>query len=232
MSDDDDMSRSQDEDRLGAFASAYLAHKEGLGPRPAVQDLPAELRQEASAMLRVVDATWGTAADLPEFEDDPVAQALGFVRRPAADQPVHEIPVSGSKMVQARRRLGLKLSDVSAALNAKGISTPGNWLFKLEGAVATPVPAGTVNVLARILRTDVTSLAIQDTDELGEFVVWLYSAEFEAEVLAWGQEQARDHRPLVEPARSRLLAAVKRSQGEGARQQWVAMLRAVLKELA
>jgi hypothetical protein len=228
----DDMANGEDENRLSAFVSAYLAHKEGLGPKPGVEDLPPELRQEASDILRIVDATWGTAANIPALEDDPVAQALGFVRRPASSQQVQEIPVSGSKVVQARKRLGLKLSDVAAALNAKGIATQGNWLFKLEGAIAMSLPVGTADALARVLRTDITSLATQDTDEVGQFAVWLYSADFEAEVGVWAEEQARDPRPLVEAARGRLLTAVKRSSGEGARQQWVAMLRAVLEELA
>lgn len=223
------------DERFSALIEAYIAHLEGHGPKPTLNQLDPGAQHEARNVFRAIDATWKTDVDLPPFEEDPVAQALGFepTTPTASNTTAETVILSGPKIVAARQRRHLKPSEVTRQLRTGGVHVDLNWVFKLEGTRATTIPQATAAELAGILGVAIGALAVTADDQVDSFTTWLYSSDFDVQVRSWARQQGRrDLSELADRARGHLLATAKRSSGEGERSQWVAMLRAVLDELA
>jgi hypothetical protein len=222
-----------DEERFSALVEAYITHLEGRGPAPSLDDLSPDARQEASNVFRALHATWRSEADLPAFEDDPVAQALGFIpARPATPSSARTVLVSGQKVSAARRRAQIKPSEVARRLNQAGIDANANWVFQIERVAVTELAAPAAAALAAALGATPEMITANDGDRTDPFTRWLFSTDFQTEVHRWARQQGRDPTGLADTARRQLLTAARRSSGEGEQGQWLVTLRAVLEELS
>ena len=67
------------ERKISALIEAYTAFLDGRAPRPVLNEVEPEMREEVSALFGLLDASWRVGADLPPLGEDPVAVALGFV---------------------------------------------------------------------------------------------------------------------------------------------------------
>jgi hypothetical protein len=218
------------EERITDLIDEYLQHLEGDSPEPDLDGLDPEVQAAARKAFRAADAAWRSETDIPPFREDPVAIALGFVKPKASDQP---ITLVGSSIASARRRRGLKATQLAGQLRSFGLDVSTNWLFTIEGAKAMDVSESIAAALAKALQVEITTLSISGANELDEFTAWLYSDDFDAEVADWRSRQDSETPmgDLAAKARSRLLVAAKRGGGEGSRPQWIAMLHAVLQDL-
>jgi transcriptional regulator with XRE-family HTH domain len=219
------------EDPITELIEAYIAHLEGEGPAPSLEDLDTHAKREARNAFRAVDAAWRSDLEIPPLEEDPVALALGFV--PAANAST-EVIVSGSLVTKARRRRKLKASDVANRLQSMGLDANQQWLVRLERSSVQEIKTDLATGLATVLGVSVDALAAERDKDVDPFATWLYSDEFDVAFAAWVDEQEGRELPkdLAPRARSQLLTAVRRSAGDGEPTLWAAMLRSVLDELS
>ncbi|MBF6558266.1 MAG: hypothetical protein IVW52_19365 [Acidimicrobiales bacterium] len=211
---------------------SYVAHLEGGGPAPSLDGLDAGTQREARKAFRAVDAAIRSDIEIPPLEEDPVALALGFVPRRHAESFV---VISGKLVKRARQGRGLKTSDVANLLKSLGLAAADQkWLGRLERAPVQEVALDVARGLAKVLGVSPEAISLAQDKDIGPFAEWLYSREFDAAVAAWIDEQAGRTLPvdLAPRARRELLAAARRSEGDGAPALWVQMLRSILDELS
>jgi hypothetical protein len=219
------MGRSDaDRHAVDALLDAYVRYLEGTGKRPELDGVDPATRAEADELFRLLDATWGSDADLPPFESDPVAIALGFVSPPPADN----LQLSGPKLSRQRQRRNFKPSQLAALLAKRGVTTTTRQLAQLESLPIAEVDNHTLVSLAEILGCPVSDLTAGADALADDFVAWLHSSEFESEVTRWAKEHEFHQPTLAAEARTRLLSARQRSGGQADRDKWVALLRSVL----
>jgi len=218
-------------DQVAELVESYIAYLDGDGPAPSLDGLAVDVKREAHSAFRAADAAWRSDIEIPPLEEDPVALALGFVGTPG--EPDAMI-VTGASVRVARRRQNLKASDVAKRLSAKGFDVNQQWLVRLERASVQEIPFDLASGLAAVLR--VSTVDLQPTHDKGvdAFGSWVYSEDFDAAFAHWVTQQ--EDRPLpidlATRARRQLLAAARRSAGEGEPALWVALLRSVLDELS
>jgi transcriptional regulator with XRE-family HTH domain len=206
------------------LVDAYVRYLEGVADRPSLDGLDPTTLAEATELFRLLDATWDSAVDLPPFEEDPVAIALGFVPAP----PPVVARVAGPKLAQQRKQRGLRPSDLADRLNSRGISSSAKEVVRLESRPVVELDPAFLAALAAILGCSPAELTGGASPEVDDFVAWLYSDAFDREVARWAAEHDYRGQDLAVEARSRLLAARQRSGGQGDRDHWIALLRAVL----
>jgi hypothetical protein len=219
------------EDQITELIEVYIAHIDGDGPAPALEGLDADTQREARNVFHVIDVAWRSDTEIPPLEEDPVALALGFV--PAMDTSPVTI-VSGTLVAKARRRRGLKTSDVASRLKLMGFEVDQKWLLRMELVSAQEVSNDVATGLATVLGVSAHALSAAHDKDVDPFTVWLYSDGFDAAFAEWVNEQEGRALPndLAPRARSKLLTAVRRSAGDGEPALWGAMLRSVLDELS
>src|ERR1700728_1576078 len=103
-----------DDERLTDLIDDYLRHLDGDCPAPVLEGLDVELQAAARNAFRIVDAAWRSDPDMPSLEEDPVAIAFGFVEPTRVD---HSIALVGSQIASARKRRGLKVTQLAAQLS-------------------------------------------------------------------------------------------------------------------
>ena len=195
---------------------------------PSSRILSPEDRRELCGMFRILDANWASEIELPPFEEDPVALALGLAPSAGAEGPVM---VAGSRIRSLRRAMNLSRSQLVIAMSGHGWPVTSSELAILERADAELVPARHAGALARALRTGVEALGPGPKDPVQEFVTWLYSDEFDQVIASWAAEHDRAVDPVAQEARTRMLAPARRSGGPGGRTQWLQTLRAILESI-
>lgn len=213
--------------RLEALTEQYLQHLEEDSPAPSIESLPAALRDEARETFAILDSTWGTEIDLPAFEDDPVAIRLGFVGPPISDRM---LSVDGAAVKRVRQRAGLDLRQFAQRIADIGETVSIKDLATVERQAVTDLPEPTVALMADALGKPAAALVV-DPDMVSDFIAFLYSPRFDAEVASWCETYNMDAAETSVTARQRLLAGQRRSQGSGDVQDWVGLLRAVLESL-
>jgi transcriptional regulator with XRE-family HTH domain len=222
------MPNDDNEDRLARYLDQYLSYRDGNGAPPDVGDLSNADQQELSVLFRIIDANWSADMDLPPLEDDPVAQALGLVLTQETDR----VTVAGSSIKARRQALGLSRSDLAAAVTRAGWNASAQDVALLERSDAEVLLSSQALALAHALKADIESLAHAPGDPLGEFVVWLHSAEFDQIVSRWATRAGRDPQAAAVEARSKMLAPARRSGGGGGKTQWLQTLQAILEAMA
>ncbi len=206
------------------LVDAYVRYLEGAADLPSLEGIDPTTRAEATELFRLLDASWDSAVDLPPFEEDPVAIALGFVPAP----PPVPARVAGPKLAQQRKRRGLRPSDLAERLNSRGISSSAKEVVRLESRPVVELDSAFLGTIAAILGCSPEEMMVGASPEVDSFVAWLYSDDFDSEVARWAAEYDYRGEDLAVEARSRLLAARQRSGGQGDRDHWIALLRAVL----
>lgn len=121
-------------------------------------NLNASDRNELEELAEAADALWGAAQAAPALKDDPAAAMLGLVPDP-------ECVLDAKRLTRARKRAGLKTSDLVTKLRQSGWNyTPGD-VFRWESRSAIEVPPAVVQAIARILGTSVHELIAERTED-------------------------------------------------------------------
>ncbi|MFN6118815.1 MAG: hypothetical protein ACK5CE_04125 [Actinomycetes bacterium] len=213
---------TEQEQQLAEHLDAYLTYLDGeANTAPRLEQLSEDLQDEARARVNTLRALRGMppAADRTSF--NLVAARFGFDR----DAVVH---VDGPKIARLRKRAGLDLLGLSAALNQAGVPQSIRELSGLELADNYPVPKRLATVLVAILGSPL--LTFEASSEMSEALAWLYSPEFDAMVAEWCQEHSRESAETADFVRSRVLSGAYRADDVTA-EQIRDMVLAVLRSL-
>jgi hypothetical protein len=211
-------------DPVEMFIHDYMLFLDGEGPRPQLSALDPDTRAEVAARLRILRAARTTAAPAPDGARERIALRFGFAR---AGLP---IPISGSKLKSARRRAGLELKQISAALAAAGTPMRTSDLLHVETADTTPIDQPVVTTLVAILGTSVMSLEADFSAEMADMRVMLASPRFEQIIAEWAGEHARDVSEIRQVVHRQALAAKFRAEGIS-EEQLADIVQAILRSL-
>ncbi len=222
------MTPDDNDDRFAEYLDQYASYLKGESDRPVINRLGPEDHRELSAMFRIIEASWASAIELPPFEEDPVALALGLVPSASTNSPVM---VAGSRVRALRQAMNLSRSDLVTVISTQGWPITPPEIAVLERADAEQLPAAQAAALARALRTGIEALAPGPEDPVGEFVTWLYSDEFDHVVADWAARHERAADPVAKEVRTKMLAPTRRSSGPNGRTQWLQTLRAILEAM-
>jgi transcriptional regulator with XRE-family HTH domain len=108
-------------------------------------------RNGIAALVETADLLWLSAQGAPLLEDDPVAAMLGLV-------PDRECSLDSRALSQARKRAGLKVSDIAERLRERGWEFKQSDVFRWETRSASDVAPAVVQAIADILSTQVEDL--------------------------------------------------------------------------
>lgn len=144
----------------------FFMYLDGDGERPDLSDVPDEIVNE----LRAIESATRMTADvdvemIPDFEEDPVAVALGFRSGP------EERRVSGPAIARARRRLELSPEQLAARLCSLGHTVGRSDVETWERAPWATINSSLAEALAGILGVDERDLRVATksfADEVGE----------------------------------------------------------------
>lgn len=140
------------DDQLDAIIDAHLRYLEGDGPAPDLTTLAPDLRDEALVRVRLLEASWDSAVELPA--DDPVARRFGF------DRAGEQITIDGRRVAQLRKAAGMDLNALHAMITtAGGDLTVGN-LFNLEQNTTATVTQPVASAIVAALHTNLTELEV------------------------------------------------------------------------
>jgi transcriptional regulator with XRE-family HTH domain len=220
------------EPKISALIEAYTAFLDGRAPRPVLDEVEPEMREEVLVLFGLLDASWRVGADLPPLNEDPVAVALGFVTPRELGGTRVPVQLDGGRLRQARKRRGMKVSDLVRALHLRGLETTPKRLAQTEMLSAAEVELGFAVGLADVLGTSVSELCVAPHADADDFVTWLNSSEFDAEVSRWAKTRGRNIPEAVAAVRTRMLVVQLRSSGAADQRRWVAVLRTVLDGLS
>lgn len=215
-------------DRFAQYVDQYISYLDGEAGQPMIEHLGTEDQQELFAMFRIIEANWVCEIEMPSFEEDPLAIALGLV--PSTNASV-SVLVAGARVHALRKAMHLKRSELAAAVSTNGWPATLSEISRLERAPAEMLPAHQAAALARALSTEIEYLVPSPGDPDGKFVAWLYSEEFDQVVANWSAEHDRAFDAVVEEARDKMLAPARRSSGPIGPTQWIWELYAILEAM-
>lgn len=186
---------SNTDGELDGITDAYLRFLEGGGPRPSLDSLPANLRDEAQARMRIIDAMWGAQVVAPTVADDPVARRFGFNR---AGQQVF---IDGRQVAALRKRAGLDLKELLARVTAAGGDIAAMALLQLEQSRSTPVSQPTASALVAALDTLLAGIEAAPDMDYDDIRRFLDGPELGELIARWAAENDDD------PLRARSVVA-------------------------
>lgn len=108
-------------------------------------------REDMAALVDTADLLWLSAHGAPPLADDPVAAMLGLV-------PDRECSLDSKALTQARKRVGLTVSDLAERLRARGWEFQTGDVFRWETRSAADVAPAVVQAIADIMNRPVESL--------------------------------------------------------------------------
>lgn len=182
------------DDELDTIIDAYLNYLEGNGPEPRLDTIPADLRNEAQARLRIVDAMWATHTEDRTLTNDPVAQRFGF------DKSGETIFVNGRRVAALRKSAPMDLKELRAKITAAGGDITAMALLNLEQNTSTPVPQPTASALVAALDTTLPEIAARPASDADPVQAFLASPAFDELIASWAADHDRDPatvRPIV-----------------------------------
>jgi len=154
------------DDQLDAIIDAHLRFLEGDGPAPDLTTLTPDLRDEALVRVRLLEASWDSAVELPA--DDPVARRFGF------DRAGEQITIDGRRVAQLRKAAGMDLNALHAMITAAGGDLTVGNLFNLEQNTTATVTQPVASAIVAALHTNLTELEVladvPGTDPVRQFL--------------------------------------------------------------
>jgi transcriptional regulator with XRE-family HTH domain len=108
-------------------------------------------RVEIAELVDTADMLWLSAQGAPPLEDDPVAAMLGLI-------PDAECSLDARALSQARRRVGMTVSQVAERLQGRGWEVQTGDVFRWEQGSTSDVAPAVVEAVADILNVSVESL--------------------------------------------------------------------------
>lgn len=206
------------------FIHDYMLFLDGARDEPLVKELPAGDRREAQARIRLLEATMAAGAEAPAGAFERIALRFGF------DRAGTTIVVSGPKLKGARRRAGLELKQVSAAMAAAATPIRTGDLLHIETAATTPVDQPVVTALVAILGTTVDDIEAEFDDDVNEMRAMLNSPRFEQMIAEWASDHGRDVPEIRTIVYRQVLATKYRAEGVN-EDQLADLVRAILRSL-
>lgn len=190
-----------DDARLEQAIEAFIWHLETGSPEPDLSDLPAELRAEAEARMRLLLAMGGVLRGAPEPRLSRAAAALGF------DRPGHNIVISGSLLKRQRLASGRKVGEIADMVRGMGEALTNAQLMHLEMASATPLPQPLVSALAAALNSDVSKIEASADAQVSALRAFLDSHRVADIIFTWAAEHDRETQEVAEDVRRQLTGA-------------------------
>jgi transcriptional regulator with XRE-family HTH domain len=178
----------------------------------------ADERDELISLADASDVLWLSARGAPPLVDDPVAAMLGLI-------PDRECSLDSKALTRARKRSGLKVSDVAARLRARGWTTKDADVFRWENRSAADVTPAVVQAIAEILRTPIESLILEpESDTSGSLFTEIRQHPlFEQLVSRWAQARNVPKAVATAALESRMIATVHRGASPDADQLLLAL---------
>lgn len=197
-----------DDTPLGRAVMAYLAGD--LGPVKRLPDDERALVLEVGPWLVALRGSASPAADpadvvIPEFDQDPVAIALGLVADP-------DRALAASRLREARRRAKLKRSDLVERLVARG------WEVSMQDLAAwehsdTAQPPALITAVADILGASLATLMPPRSSAPASSLSGMLDDETVTEQLeAWAEEAAVESAVLRRKVEHALAGAFNRNK--------------------
>jgi hypothetical protein len=173
----------------------------------------ADEREELISLTDASDVLWLSAHGAPALVDDPVAAMLGLI-------PDRECSLDSKALTRARKRAGLKVSDLAARLRARGWTTQDADAFRWENRSARDVTPAVVQAIAEILRTPIESLILEPESDTSEslFAEIRRHPLFEQLVSRWAQVRNVPRVVAAAALESRMIATVHRGASPDADQ--------------
>jgi hypothetical protein len=170
-------------------------------------------REELLTLADAADALWLSARAAPPLADDPVAAMLGLI-------PDRECSLDSRALARARKRSGLKVSEVAARLRARGWATQDADIFRWETRSASDATPAVVQAIAEILLTSVESLILDPESDTsaGMFAEIRQSPLFEQLVARWARARNVPKAVAAAALESRMIATVHRGASPDAGQ--------------
>lgn len=162
-------------------------------------------RAELLSLADASDVLWLSAHAAPPLAADPVAAILGLI-------PDRECSLNAKALTRARKRAGLKVSDLAARLRARGWTTHDADVFRWENRSVADVTPAVVQAIAEILRTPIESLILEpESDTSGTFFAEIRQHPlFEQLVSRWAQARNVPRAVATAALESRMVATVHR----------------------
>lgn len=133
-----------------------VAFLDGTSERPELDGVADDVVAEVEAIEAASDVTRGVDLDMiPDFDEDPVAVALGFRDGPELRR------VAGAAIAAARRRAGMSAAALATKVSASGRTISGVDIELWESTPWTSLPAALTATLADALDTDERDLRIR-----------------------------------------------------------------------
>ncbi len=206
------------------FVHDYMLFLDGEGYQPLIEELPAGDRHEAQARIRLLEAAMAAGAKVPAGAPERIALRFGFDRAGAT------IVVSGPKLKGARRRAGLELKQISAAMAAAGTPIRTSHLLHIETATTTPVEQPAVTTLVAILGTAVEDIEAEFAGDVTEMRAMLNSSRFDQMIAGWASDHGGDLPEIRTIVHRQVLAIRYRAEGVN-EEQLAELVRAILRTL-
>lgn len=171
-------------------------------------ELSDQERVELDGIIEMADALWLAAQGAPALDDDPIAAMLGLV-------PDGGCCLDSAALSRARKRAGLRVSDVADRLDERGWQYDKSDVFRWETRTAADVPPAVVQAIADILGARVDDLisAPVTTSSLPDRVGAVLSHPlFEQLVTRWSHALRVSRAVAAATLESRMLATVHRGE--------------------
>lgn len=193
------------DEQLDAIIDAHLRYLEGDGPAPDLTTLAPELRDEAIARVRLVEASWGAIPDLPT--EDPIARRFGF------DRAGQTITVNGRRVAQLRKATGMGFDTLLGLVTAAGGDITAANLLRLEQNSSASVAQPTASAIVAALHTTLADIEPTTTSAATDRVrSFLSGPRFVDLIDDWANRHGRPTSEVRTTVTERLLAVQYRAE--------------------
>lgn len=160
---------------------------------------------EVASLAETADLLWERAHGAPPLADDPVAAMLGLIADPhcTLDPP---------SLARARKRVGMKLSQLTETLRNRGWDIQQSDVFRWETRSASDVVPALVQAVADVLGAPVDSLIASPGRDAGQdtYAAIRRSPVFQKLVDRWARAQRVSLTVAAAALETRMIATVHR----------------------
>lgn len=192
------------DDQLDAIIDAHLRYLEGDGPAPDLAALAPEVRDEAYARVRLLEASWGAVVEVPA--EDPVARRFGF------DLAGQEITIDGRRVAQFRKAASMDLDVLLSLVTAAGGDITAGNLFRLEQNGSATVTQPVASAIVAALHTTLAELEAVATPATDPVRLFLSGPRFADTIDDWAGRFGRQSSQVRAVVTGRVLALQYRAE--------------------
>jgi hypothetical protein len=176
-------------------------------------ELDESVKSEAASLAETADLLWEAAHGAPPLADDPVAAMLGLVADP-------QCALDPKSLSQARKRVGLRVSQIAERLRTRGWDVQQGDVFRWETQSATEVVPALVQAIADVVGTPVENLIALPRPAAGQdvFAAVRRSPAFQQLVDRWATARRVPQAVAAAALETRMVATVHRGDRPDAEQ--------------